>query len=65
MNQQQRDTMRAKHHRLDQHQGAIGAATYCVGCKSPNGVLAVRWPCDVIAVLDACEGERQQDRGDN
>ena len=55
MNQQLRDSIRAKHSRLDQHQGKIGAATYCQGCKSPTGVLTTAWPCDVIKVLDTWE----------
>ena len=60
-----RDDLRAKHQPLHQHQGKIVAVTYCQGCKSPTGVLATEWPCDVIAVLDAWQAEREQDNGDN
>ena len=44
--------MTDKHQPLDQHQGAIGAVQYCLGCQAPNGVLAVRWPCDVVKLLE-------------
>lgn len=49
------DAMREKHLPVSQHQGAIGDTTYCTGCKTTNGVLAVVWPCDVVQVLNACE----------
>lgn len=49
------DAMKAKHQPLDQNQGAIGAVTYCIGCMAPNGVLAVKYPCDVIKTVNALE----------
>ena len=42
-----------KHQPLDQHQGAIGAVTYCVGCKTPGGLLNTLWPCDVVKLIEA------------
>ena len=42
-----------KHQPLDQHQGAIGAVTYCVGCKTPGGLLNTLWPCDVVKLIKA------------
>lgn len=45
------EAMEAKHQPLDQNQGAIGDVTYCKGCMGPNGVLATKYPCDVVKVL--------------
>jgi hypothetical protein len=42
-----------KHVPLDQNQGAIGAVTYCVGCKTPGGLLNTLWPCDVVKLVEA------------
>jgi len=42
-----------KHVPLDQNQGAIGAVTYCVGCKTPGGLLNTLWPCDVVKLIEA------------
>jgi len=47
--------MAEKHVPLDQHQGAIGAVTYCVGCKTPGGLLNTLWPCDVIQLARTCK----------
>ena len=49
------DTMRQKHKSLNQNFGSVNQVDYCVGCKTPQGVLNVTWPCDVIKVLDALE----------
>jgi len=45
--------MAKKHVPLDQNQGAIGAVTYCVGCKTPGGLLNTLWPCDVVKLIEA------------
>jgi hypothetical protein len=45
--------MAEKHVPLDQNQGAIGAVTYCVGCKTPGGLLNTLWPCDVVKLIEA------------
>ena len=45
--------MAEKHVPLDQNQGAIGAVTYCVGCKTPGGLLNTLWPCDVVKLVEA------------
>jgi len=45
--------MAEKHVPLDQNQGAIGAVTYCVGCKTPGGLLNTLWPCDVVKLVQA------------
>jgi len=42
-----------KHVPLDQNQGAIGAVTYCVGCKTPGGLLNTLWPCDIVKLIEA------------
>lgn len=47
------EQLKAKHQPLDQHQGAIGAARYCVGCKTSGGLLNTPWPCDVVKLLEA------------
>jgi hypothetical protein len=44
--------LRAKHQPIEQRQGAIGSVTYCAGCKTPSGVLANLWPCEVIEALE-------------
>lgn len=52
-----REQARRKHRPISQNQGKIGAIVYCEGCKTPSGVLATHWPCEVMQLVNSWEAD--------